>query len=312
MPTLTPSAAALIALACGGWLAAALWATLRGLSRSRAASGRMGEGVRAEALLAAAPAVPLLVSKEGRLHGPDRTAFLLGLDSLPGYLADLGTALGEAGLGALSQSVAAAAASGAGFAHAVRPEGGSRVLELRGGPAPAPWPSGTVLIWILDSTESEGRLAALDARSARLAAALDALSGLIEAAPFPMWHRGPDLALAMVNSAYVEAVEGEDSGSVVAAGTELIDTPDGAMAQAAAARESGAAHVRTLPATIAGERRTLQVVEVPLARRASPAMRSTSRTESRRAPTSPDSSAPSATCSTGSRPGSPSSAKTGR
>jgi PAS domain-containing protein len=211
MPTLTPSAAALIALACGGWLAAALWATLRGLSRSRAASGRMGEGVRAEALLAAAPAVPLLVSKEGRLHGPDRTAFLLGLDSLPGYLADLGTALGEAGLGALSQSVAAAAASGAGFAQAVRPEGGSRVLELRGGPAPAPWPQGTVLIWILDSTESEGRLAALDARSARLAAALDALSGLIEAAPFPMWHRGPDLALAMVNSAYVEAVEGEDS-----------------------------------------------------------------------------------------------------
>jgi signal transduction histidine kinase len=68
----------------------------------------------------------------------------------------------------------------------------------------------------------------------------------------------------MVNTAYVEAVEGEDAASVVSAGIELIDTPDGAFAQAAAARESGAAHVRTLPATIAGERRTMQVVEVPL------------------------------------------------
>src|SRR4051812_1963617 len=183
MPTLTPSETALIALVCGGWLAAALWATLRGLSRSQAASGRMGEGARAEALLAAAPAAPLLVSKEGRLHGPDRTAFLLGLGALPGNLAELGPALGEDSLGSLTAAVAAAAASGAGFTQAVRPEGGSRVLELRGGPAPAPWPSGTVVIWTLDSTDSEGRLAALDARAGRLAAALDALSGLIEAAP---------------------------------------------------------------------------------------------------------------------------------
>src|SRR3954470_12923753 len=192
MPTLTPTAAALIALVCGGWLAAALWATLRGLSRSRAASGRMGEGARAEALLAAAPALPLLVSKEGRLQGPDRTAFMLGLSNLPASLADRGSVLGEEVVGALSTAVASAAASGGGFARTMRPEGGSRVLELRGGPAPPQWPSGTVLIWILDASETEGRLAALDARAGRLAAALDALSGLIEATPFPMWHRGPD------------------------------------------------------------------------------------------------------------------------
>src|SRR4051794_6957382 len=116
MPTLTPTAAALIALVCGGWLAAALWATLRGLSRSRAASGRMGEGVRAEALLAAAPALPLLVTKDGRLQGPDRTAFVLGLSSLPAILADLGSSLGEEAVGVLSPAVATAAASGAGFA----------------------------------------------------------------------------------------------------------------------------------------------------------------------------------------------------
>src|SRR4051812_28283848 len=141
MPTLTPTAAALIALVCGGWLAAALWATLRGLSRSRAASGRIGEGVRAEALLGAAPALPLLVSREGRLQGPDRAAFVLGLSSLPDSLAGLGAALGEEALASLSEAVSGAA-SGRSFAETVRPEDGSRVLELRGGPAPAPWPGG--------------------------------------------------------------------------------------------------------------------------------------------------------------------------
>src|SRR3954447_25053834 len=131
MPTLTPTAAALIALVCGGWLAAALWAALRGLSRRRAGGGGMGEGVRAEALLAAAPALPLLVSREGRLQGPDRTAFVLGLSSLPESLAGLGGALGEEAVVALSGSIAAAAASGGSFAQTVRPEDGFRVLELR-------------------------------------------------------------------------------------------------------------------------------------------------------------------------------------
>ncbi|MFL6858580.1 MAG: ATP-binding protein, partial [Allosphingosinicella sp.] len=60
------------------------------------------------------------------------------------------------------------------------------------------------------------------------------------------------------------AVEAEDAAQVIEGGIELVDEPEGAAAHAAAARDSGAAHVRTVPATIAGERRTLQVVEVPI------------------------------------------------
>ena len=37
---------------------------------------------------------------------------------------------------------------------------------------------------------------------------------LIEAAPFPMWYRGPDLKLGLVNSAFVDAVEGRDAADV--------------------------------------------------------------------------------------------------
>ena len=263
MLSLTPTAAALIALVCGAWLAAALWATLRGLARSRAATGQVGEVERAEALLAASPAVPLLVRGDGSLQGSERAAFAFGLTSLPAGL-DAEICLAPDDAAALRDAIAAARTSGAAFAFTVS-SGGVRVLELRGGPAPPRLGEGVVLVWILDVTEIARQREAAKLRAGRLSAALDALSGLIEAAPFPMWHRGPDLKLAMVNSAYVEAVEAEDAASVIEGGVELIDEPDsGAAAHAAAARESGAAAVRTVPATIAGERRTMQVVEVPI------------------------------------------------
>src|SRR3712207_8534454 len=98
-------------------------------------------------------------------------------------------------------------------------------------------------------------MCALRDEAERLNAALDALSGLIEAAPFPMWHRGPDLRLAMVNSAYVAAVEAEDAMAVIKAGIELVDESEGRtpLSQAAAVRERGKAVARTVPANIAGE-----------------------------------------------------------
>jgi signal transduction histidine kinase len=264
MLSLTPTAAALIALVCGGWLAAAVWATLRGLSRGREAVGQVEGAAGREALLGASPAVPLLVRRDGRLEASERAAFALGLTALPAELsAELGLEAEDAA--ALRDAVSTARTTGAGFAITTRPRGGARLLELRGGPAPPAVGEGSVLVWILDVTDMAGQRAAAEGRAERLSAALDALSGVIEAAPFPMWHRGPDLSLAMVNGAYVEAVEAEDAAAVVAGGVELIDEPgDAAAAHAAAARDSGAPHVRTVPATIAGERRTMQVVEVPL------------------------------------------------
>ncbi|MFL6858442.1 MAG: histidine kinase, partial [Allosphingosinicella sp.] len=208
MLTLTPLAAALVALLCGAWLAAAAWATMRGLAASRSAGAHAGQGARAEALLAAAPALPLVVRADGRLEGSERAAFALGLTGLPPTLAELGH-------GDLDDAVGRTAASGASFALTLHPHGGARAHEVRGGPAPARWPQGSTLLWLIDTTDSADRTDALAARADRLAAALDALSGLIEAAPFPMWHRGPDLSLAMVNSAYVDEVLGFDSCMVI-------------------------------------------------------------------------------------------------
>jgi signal transduction histidine kinase len=262
MLTLSPTMLAAIALVSGAWLALAVWATLRGLGRGRDAAARI-EGTRHhEALLAASPALPLIVHRDGRLEEADRVALVLGLSEVPGRLADLAASFAEEDMERLEAQVASSAAAAGSFALSLRPTGSARVYRVRGGPAPPSYPPGTVLLWLTDATEGEEEMAELRERSARLAAALDALSGLIEAAPFPIWHRGPDLRLAMVNTAYVAAVEAEDARAVIEGGVELVD--DGAEAAAAAVRVGGRPHSRTVPATVGGERRMLRVVEVPL------------------------------------------------
>jgi signal transduction histidine kinase len=123
-----------------------------------------------------------------------------------------------------------------------------------------------MLLWLFDTSAAEGERAKLSHRLRQTESALDALTHLIEAAPFPMWYRGPDLKLGLVNRAFVDAVEGTDAAEVIARGSELVDAPgpDSARSAAAIALESGKPYERLQPATIRGERRVLRVVNVPL------------------------------------------------
>jgi PAS domain-containing protein len=97
-------------------------------------------------------------------------------------------------------------------------------------------------------------------------AALNSLTHLIEAAPFPMWYRGPDLKLGLVNSAFVDAVEAKDASDVIERGFELIDAEgeNSASATARKAQETGRVVSRMQPAILRGERRMLRIVNVPL------------------------------------------------
>jgi signal transduction histidine kinase len=147
----------------------------------------------------------------------------------------------------------------------VRVAGSDRVFDVRGAPA-ADEPPGTMLLWFFDSSAGEEERARLSLRLNQTEAALSSLTHLIEAAPFPMWFRGPDLRLGLVNSAFVHAVEGKDAQEVIERGAELIDAPghDGAAATAREAHETGRVVSRMQPAIIHGERRMLRVVNVPL------------------------------------------------
>ena len=79
-----------------------------------------------------------------------------------------------------------------------------------------------MLLWFFDTGAAEVEKAGLAARLGQTEGALAALTHLIEAAPFPMWYRGPDLNLGLVNSAFVEAVEGRDAADVIARSSELV------------------------------------------------------------------------------------------
>jgi len=268
MSGLAPPFVILIALGAGAWLALAAWAARRGWQKAAEADSVIQDNQRLAALLQAGPAMPLLVSADGTLTGPDRLAGALGLERMPPRWLGL---FGEEAPFPAEDAVAlgawlAEARAGGRFSLTSRPAGSARILRVDGGPAPLGHGNGAVILWFVDVTEAEEEAAAVAARLERRSAALEALSGLIEAAPFPMWHRGPDLKLAMVNGAYVAAVEAEDAAAVVKLGTELIDEADGRspLRDAANVLESRQPSRRTVPATVAGERRMMQVVEVPL------------------------------------------------
>src|SRR5947209_4280568 len=107
MLSLTPTAAALIALVCGAWLAAGVWATLRGMRARREAVAQVAEVAGSEAVLAASPAIPLLIRRDGSLQASESAAFALGLTALPrNFSAELG--LEPADAAALREAVAAA------------------------------------------------------------------------------------------------------------------------------------------------------------------------------------------------------------
>ena len=83
----------------------------------------------------------------------------------------------------------------------------------------------------------------------------------------PMWYRGADLRLAMVNSHYVAAVEGAHRKPMsIARGLELVEGSGigGPLASAVLARDAKAVQSQAMPATIRGERRMLRVYDAPL------------------------------------------------
>ena len=260
----------LLAIVAGVWLALAVTATLIGARKAARAARALHEARAVSDLLSGAPAVPLLVYADDSVDADPRVAAWLALDKVPSRLAELDGGHGGIGSEALAE-LAADIANCRATAHPIQrtlalPDG-ARMFSIRG----EPYSTGddnhrAVLLWLLDVSERQREVVKLREQGARMARALDGLSALIEAAPFPMWHRGPDLDLALVNGAYVRAIEAENAEQVVQRGIELIESqgPPGGRAGAATARDRGAIYTRTAPAIIQGQRRVMRVTDVPI------------------------------------------------
>ena len=228
------------------------------------------DAARANArLLELAPARPLLVRADRRIEADSQLLRELGVGGTPKTLSELATATGGVDaedLDALQQDIEAAQACAGRITRTVRAQGAGRVFDVRGGPAPGELP-GSLLLWFIDTSAGEEERAKLGLRLRQSEGALGSLTHLIEAAPFPMWYRGPDLKLGLVNSAFVHAVEGKDATDVIDRGAELIDAQgeSSAIATAREAQETGRVVSKMQAAIIRGERRMLRIANVPLA-----------------------------------------------
>lgn len=259
-----------VAVGIGGiWLAIAA-ALLVVASRRLRDSRAVASAARSlSALLDAAPTRPLLVRGDGSIEVDSRLVRELGLEGQPRQWSDLSDqdrGLQSEELDGLRLAVSSAAMTGTTLERQVHAAGSSRVFEVRGSPAPATESPGTMLLWFSDTSTAEAERSKFALRIRQTESALDSLTHLIEAAPFPMWYRGPDLELGLVNRAFVEAVEARDAADVIARSTELIDStgPDSARASAVTALETGKPVMSMQPATIRGERRVMRIVNVPL------------------------------------------------
>ncbi len=251
-------------------IAGAVWALYVGLSSRAAAVALQDDCGRSAALLGAAPIQPAVVRGDGRIELPPRVIDWLGLKTEPRFLTDLAgddDGLAPDDAAALAAAVGAAQRAGKPFRLAVAARGSSRRLVVSGVRAPeAMLAPGGVVLWFADQTDSEDEIARLAQDSGELHAAFEALAGLIEAAPMPMWYRNRDLSLTMVNSAYVDAVEAPDAATAIDRGLELVEASGmgGPLANAAIARDTGQPQMAAVPATIGGARRMLRIHDVPL------------------------------------------------
>ena len=269
---LSPVALVLLGLLLAAWTFGAVWLVLAAQVRARQARAARSTARRLGRMIEDSPAIPLLVKADGKIEGPERLAAWLGLDSLPGFLSELDA--GEAGLSAedldgLRDAVRKTQKTAAPFGMVVTPRGSGKNLALRGHLAdPVIAPGGAALVWWFDFSESQKELAGLRAETARTRRDFAALVGLIEAAPMPMWFRGPDMQLRLVNSAYVEAVGAASAEEVVRRQVELIEAVDG-LAAAQVAQQASDKDLpveRIVQATVGTQRRALRVSDLPLGR----------------------------------------------
>lgn len=261
----------LLGLMMACWTAAAVWTIYVARRNNRQARRDRRRLLRMTRMMDEAPALPLLVRSDGRIEGPERLANWFGLDSLPGKIHDLadeaGQGIGREEIDRLWERVQGTMSSAAPFNMTLHPQGDGHALAVSGHLAdPQVARGGATLLWLIDASESAGEIARLSAESGKVQSDFSALVGLIEAAPVPMWFRGPDARLRLVNSAYVAAVGAEHADEVIAGNIELVEPVEDLTASQVAvqARESGRPIQRNVMVTIDGERRAFKVSDLPV------------------------------------------------
>ena len=120
---------------------------------------------------------------------------------------------------------------------------------------------GRAVLRLRDVTGIKRELAELNARYEKFAGEMESLRALLDALPSPVWARDLAGALVFANPAFARAVDAKDASDAIARGLEML----GRMPrdEASRSRAAGKAYEARVPAIVAGNRRTLDVLDVP-------------------------------------------------
>jgi signal transduction histidine kinase len=262
---------AMMGLLMAAWLVGASIAIWKGLSMQRKARASLRQTARLSRLLETAPAFPAIVRADGKLEASDRFFRLLGVDraipTISELVAEFGVGDAQNDWQGLAELVRETQRTGKALSQKLRIQGSEKRFMARIVLADSQiYPNGALLVWLFDLTDTVRELERLEGEGTTARNAFQALAGLIEASPLPMWHRGPDYRLSFVNSAYVDAVNGENGDDVVGNEIELVEPVNGVtpISAAAKAQEAGQPVERLVSATISGERRQIKVYDIPM------------------------------------------------
>jgi signal transduction histidine kinase len=144
---------------------------------------------------------------------------------------------------------------GEAFGFTLRSKAGP-FIDVEGRPV-----AGRAVIRFREVTGERARLMALQSEMEQLATRHAALTTLLAGLPQPAWLRGADGRMVWANAAYARAVEAPDGDAAAKNGLELLDRSE--RDEAARARREGRVFSARAPAVVAGQRRTLDIIEMP-------------------------------------------------
>lgn len=121
--------------------------------------------------------------------------------------------------------------------------------------------AGRAVIRFREVTGERAQLMTLRSELERVTSDHSALASLLAGLPQPAWTRDAEGRLTWVNAAYARAVEAEDAAAAAKTGIELLER--GERESAARARREGRSLALRAPVVVAGQRRTLDIVELP-------------------------------------------------
>jgi signal transduction histidine kinase len=213
-----------------------------------------GQQDRLSALLASDPQV--VVSWKGRNSDPifEGDSGFLGAPGASLALA-YGSWAAPADAKQLELATDALKERGEAFGLTLRAKTGA-FIDVEGRPV-----AGRAVIRFREVTGERGQVMMLRAELSNVTSEQAALTTLLSGLPQPVWTRAQDGRLTWCNAAYARAVEATDASEAARGGLELLDRSE--RAAAAMARQERRSFSTRAPAVVAGQRRTLDILELP-------------------------------------------------